>query len=204
MSEPVGSVPAKQSEAEAGAQTGRRARGRMALELVAMRGKDVLGVRHLVDGGTAWVGNVSESFVRLPMREFGGQPLIVGEVRAGTYAIHVPPRARARAHGWDGVPRLMVGPHRIELREGERAVLVLGAVQIRAQVVPFELSRARSRLPLQVAVWAAAIGLVYAGALALASALGPSTPPRLEAGAVQRLHQRFLPEKAQGPSPPMP
>jgi len=204
MSEPVDRVLAKEGEAEAAPSTGRRVRGRVALELVAMRGKDVLGVRHLVDGGTAWVGNVGESLARLPMREFGGQPLMIGEARAGTFALHVPPRARARAHGRDGIPRLMMGPHHIELREGERAVLVLGAVQIRAQVVPFEVSTTSSRVPLRVAAWAAAIGLVYAGALALASALGRSTPPRLEAGAVQRLHQRFLTEKPQAPRPPMP
>ena len=196
MSEPVGSVPAKHAEAEAGTPTGRRARGRLALELVAMRGKDVLGVRHLVDGGTAWIGNVSESLARVSMREFGGQAFLVGEVRAGTYSIHVPPRARARAHCADGVPRLMMGPHRIELREGERAVLVLGAVQIRAQVVPFEVSTSTSRLPLHVAAWVAVIGLVYAGALALASALGPSVPARLEAGALTRANHRFLPATA--------
>jgi hypothetical protein len=204
MSEPVDRVLAKNGEAEPAPSTGRRTRGRVALELVAMRGKDVLGVRHLVDGGTAWIGNVSESLARLSMREFGGQPIMIGEVRAGTYALHVPPRARARAHGWDGIPRLMIGPHRIELREGERAVLVLGAVQIRAQVVPFEVSTAGSRMPLRVAAWAAAIGLVYVGALALASALGPSTPPRLTTGAVQRIHQRFLPEKAQPPRRSLP
>ena len=84
------------------------------------------------DGGTAWVGNVAETMARVSMREFGGQPLIVGEVRSGTYAVHVPPRARARIHGADGIPRLVVGPHRVELLEGERAVVVLGAVQIRA------------------------------------------------------------------------
>jgi hypothetical protein len=70
--------------------------------------------------------------------------------------------------------------------------------------VPFEVSATGSRMPLHVAAWAAAIGLVYVGALALASALGPSTPPRLEAGAVQRIHQRFLSEKAQPPRPSMP
>src|SRR5262245_37964167 len=116
-------VTAKHSAAEAGGASARRSRGRLALELVAMRGKDVVGVRHLQEGGTAWVGNVGETIARVSMREFGGQPFMVGDVRAGTYTVQVPPRARARVHGWDGIPRLVVGPHRAELREGERAVV---------------------------------------------------------------------------------
>ena len=64
MSEPVGSVPVKQPTAESGGSGARRPRGRLALELVAMRGKDVVGVRHLLDGGTAWVGNAAETMAR--------------------------------------------------------------------------------------------------------------------------------------------
>src|SRR5262249_56378770 len=71
MSEPVGSVPAKQPAPDAAAK---RPRGLLALELVAMRGKDVVGVRHLHEGGSAWVGNAAETMARVPMREFGGHP----------------------------------------------------------------------------------------------------------------------------------
>src|SRR5215468_10665320 len=111
MSEVVGSVPAKQAAADAGSGATRRPRGRLALELVAMRGKDVIGVRHLHEGGSAWVGNTAETIARVPLREYGGHAIVVGEVRSGTYAVEVPTRARARVHGADGIPRLLVGPH---------------------------------------------------------------------------------------------
>jgi hypothetical protein len=189
MSEPVGSVPAKQPVADAAA---RRPRGQLALELVAMRGKDVVGVRHLHEGGSAWVGNAAETMARVPMRDFGGHPLVVGEVRSGTYAVEVPPRARARVHGTDGIPRLLVGPHRIELHEGERAVLVLGAVQIRAQVVPFEVPAPRFKVTAGAAAWVAVLGVVYAVAIALTTTLAQPPAQRLERGAMQRIHARFL------------
>jgi hypothetical protein len=192
MSEPVGSVPAKQTAAEAGGASARKPRGLLALELVAMRGKDVVGVRHLHEGGSAWVGNAAETMARVPMREFGGQPLVVGEVRSGTYAVEVPPRARARVHRADGIPRLLVGPHRIELREGERAVLVLGAVQIRAQVVPFEVPAPRFKVTTGAAVWVAVLGAVYAAAIALTAAVAQPRAERLQPGAMQRIHARFL------------
>src|SRR4029077_12446174 len=135
--------------------------------LVAVRGKDVVGVRHLQEGGSAWVGNVADPLARIPLRDFGGLPLVVGEVRSGTYVVHVPPRARARVHRADGVPRLLVGPMRVELFDGERAVVVLGAVQIRAQVVPFEVPEPRFKLTAGAAAWIALLGVVYAAAIAL-------------------------------------
>jgi hypothetical protein len=178
---------------EAGA--GKRPRGRLALELMAVRGKDVVGARHVLDGGTAWVGNVSDAIARVPMAAFGGQPLIVAEASAGIYVLHVPPRARARIHGSDGIPRLVVGPYRIELREGERAVVVLGAVQIRGRVVPYEVSEPRFGRAAQVTVWLAVLAGIYAVALALSAAFSrPPASPRLDPGAMQRLHARFLPE----------
>jgi hypothetical protein len=192
MSKLVGSAPAKPPAGEAGSGPATKPRGRLALELVAMRGKDVVGVRHLHDGGTAWVGNVAETLARLPMREFGGQPLVVGEVRSGTYAVQVPPRARARVHAGDGIPRLLMGPHRVELLEGERAVLVLGAVQIRAQVVPFEVPVPRFKVTAGVAAWVAVLGAVYVAAIALSAALVEPAPARAEPGTMQRVHQRFL------------
>jgi hypothetical protein len=189
-----GMAEASSRQAEAGA--GKRPRGRLALELMAVRGKDVVGARHVLDGGTAWVGNVADAIARVPMAAFGGQPLIVAEVCAGVHVLHVPPRARARIHGSDGIPRLVVGPHRIELHEGERAVVVLGAVQIRGRVVPYEVTEPRHRRVAQVAVWVSVIAGIYAVALALSAALGHAPPPpRLEPGAMTRLHARFLDDR---------
>jgi hypothetical protein len=195
MSELTGSVPEKQAAAETGSGVCRRPRGRLALELVSMRGKDVLGVRHVQEGGTAWVGNVADTMARVSMREYGGQPLIIGEARAGTYAVQVPPRARARVHGADGVPRLVVGPHRIELREGERAVVVLGALQIRAQVVPFEVPAPRLKVTAGAAAWLAVLGAVYAAAIALTAVMAQPPPTHLDRGRMLRIHERFLPHR---------
>jgi len=195
MLELGGRVTAKQAETEI-TGSGHRPRGRLALELVAMRGKDVIGVRHLRLGATAWVGNVADAIARVPARDLGGHPLIIGEARAGVFALHVPPRARARLHGADGIPRLMVGPHRIELHEGERAVLVLGSVQIRAQVVPFEAAPGGFKVGATVGVWALAIGLVCVAVLSLAATLSQARPARLEPGAMHRIHDRFLPHAA--------
>ncbi len=192
MSELVGGVPVKQPAPESGSGAARRSRGRLALELVAMRGKDVVGVRHLHDGGTAWVGNVAETMARLPMREFGGQPFMVGTVRAGAYVVDVPPRARARIHGADGIPRLVMGPHHVELLEGERAVLVLGTVQIRAAVVPFEVPAPRFKIKVGAIAWVAALGAAYAAALALTASLAQPSPLHLAPGAMHRIHGRFL------------
>ncbi len=191
MSEQVGSVPEKQAATETGSGICRRPRGRLALELVSMRGKDVLGVRHVQEGGTAWVGNVADTMARVSMREYGGQPLIIGEARAGTYAVQVPPRARARVHGADGIPRLMVGPHRVELREGERAVVVLGGVQIRVQVVPFEVPAPRLKVTAGAAAWLAVLGAVYAAAILLTAAMTQPAATHLERGRMARIHERF-------------
>src|SRR5262245_30272816 len=99
MSQITGGAPAKPGEAENGGGAVRRGHGRLALELVATRGKDVVGVRHVLDGGRAWVGNVADAIARVSSRDLGGHPHLVGEARAGTFAVCVPPRARARLHG---------------------------------------------------------------------------------------------------------
>jgi hypothetical protein len=192
MSELLGSASARQAEAEAGVGSARRPRGRLALELVAMRGKDVVGVRHLIDGGTAWVGNVAEAIARISMREYGGQPFLVGRVDGATYTISVPPRARGRIHGSDGIPRLVIGPHTVRLTEGERAVLVIGPVQIRAQVVPFETAAGGLRMTVGVAGWLAVLAALYVAALGLSTTLSSPLPP-LDHGAMARIHARFLP-----------
>ena len=192
MAQPTSGAPVKQADTENARGAARRARGRLALELVATRGKDVVGVRHVLDGGRAWVGNVADAIARVPARELGGHPHIVAEVRAEVFSVHLPPRARARLHGADGVPRLLIGPYRIELHEGDRAVLVLGGVQIRAQLVPFEAPPYSVRAG-EVGAWVAVVALVYAAALVISSALTKPAPAPADPGGADRLEQRVLP-----------
>lgn len=184
-----------QASAEQSAQpdsNGKKAETRQALELVAVRGRDVLGVRRLLEGGTAWVGNVSDALAHIQLKEFGGQPLLVGEVASGEYTLYIPPRARARMHKRGDLPRLLAGPCRISLVEGERAVLVLGPVQIRAQVVRVAHSPTRAALA-GVAGWIGLAVASYLIALGICAALAP--PPRLalEHGALHRIHAKYLP-----------
>ncbi|APR80968.1 Hypothetical protein A7982_06315 [Minicystis rosea] len=157
-----------------------------------MRGKDVVGVRHLRDGGTAWVGSVGDAIARIPSRELGGHPFLVGEVRSGTYVLHLPNRARARLHGSDGIPRLMIGPHRMELREGERAVLVLGPVQIRAQLVPFDTAPSALKTSTRIGMWVAAIGLIYAASLAVSAAFSQPPPVNVDPASVHQLQGKGI------------
>lgn len=164
---------------------------RQALELVAVRGRDVLGVRHLLEGGTAWVGNVGGALAKIQLKELGGQPLLVGEVISGEHAVYVPLHARARTHKRGDVPRLLSGPHRIALAEGERAVLVLGSIQIRAQVVRIAHSPTRAALAGAVG-WIVFAAALYLTALALCAALAPAPSLTLERG-LQRITARVLP-----------
>ena len=191
MSELVKSVPAVK-EPVSPESTTKRTHAQKALELVAMRGKDVIGVRHLLDGAAAWVGHVSDALARVPMQEFGGQPFMAGEVRGGSFLLHIPPKARARLHGADGIARILVGPHQIRLQEGERAVVVLGQVQIRAQVTSVEAVSNGMGVTASAAGWIAFVGAVYIAALALCAALAPPAPPRLDQGAMKRIHQPFM------------
>lgn len=156
-----------------------------ALELVALRGRDVVGVRHVVAGERAWVGDVGESLLRLPARDLEGGPFVVGEVAGDRFVLHVPPRARARASGADGLGRLFVGPARVPLGPGDRAVLVLGRVQIRARVVPLSAlgRRATSSWVATVARTLAAVLVVYALVLAASALVAPPLPARATLGA---------------------
>jgi hypothetical protein len=185
MAQTTGGAPAKEAGAE-NARDVRRARGRLALELVATRGKDVVGVRHVLDGGRVWVGNVADAIARVPSREIGGHPHVVAEVKGDVFAVHLPPRARARLHGADGVPRLLVGPHRIELHDGDRAVLVFGGVQIRAQLVPFASPPSGVRAG-EIGVWVAVVALIYAAALVVSSAVTQPSHPPVEPDAARRV-----------------
>jgi hypothetical protein len=146
---------------------------RRALELVALRGRDVLGVRHVLEGGVAWIGNVANSVARIPMGDYGGQAMIVAEVVGKEFRLTVPPRARARMHESRGLGRLATGPQAIRLGDGDRAVIVLGNVQIRAQIVPVESFSRGINLPIGAAGWIAFVGAIYVAALAVCAVLSP-------------------------------
>jgi len=173
-----------------------RTRTQKALELVATRGREVVGVRKLVQGGKAWVGDLYEALARPPMRAFGGQPLIIGAVTRDEYALYIPPGGRARMHGNDGVPRLITGPYKLALAPGERAVLVLGPIQIRAQVIDVEVAApllspaiagSGTRSPVRLVGWAALTAAAYATAMAVCSAFSPAPAKALEHGAMHRV-----------------
>jgi hypothetical protein len=186
------SAPPAESPAERVPSGPRKVRAQKALELVALKGRDVIGVRHLLEGGVAWVGQVADALARVPMSEFGGQPRIAGEVRGGSFLLHVPPRARARLHGADGLARIVAGPQKICLGEGDRAVLVLGPVQIRAQISTIEVVASGIGAVSGAAGWIAFVGAVYVAALALCAAFAPPPPAQLHRGAMTRLHQPFM------------
>jgi hypothetical protein len=169
---------------------------RQALELVALRGKDVLGVRHILDG-RAHVGSGPDAIARMAPSELGGGAPVIAEVAGGRFLLRVPPRARARLHGADGLGRLLTGPTELSLREGDRAVLVLGPVQIRAQIVPIEIvnrgggltprwagGRASGSEVPGLARWICLVGALYAMALAICAALAPRERVMLEPGAI--------------------
>jgi hypothetical protein len=158
-----------------------------ALELVALRGTEVLGVRHVLDGGACWIGQAPESIARIPMAEYGGRAVVVAEVREGQFTLHVPPRARGRTHGKDGLGRLVMGPVSLEVEEGDRAVIVLGPVQIRARLVAIEASgKERVRIPNETRRLLTVMGALYITALALCAAIAPARTERLTHGAIRR------------------
>ncbi len=158
-----------------------------ALELVALRGTEVLGVQHVLEGGSCWLGQMPESIARIPMTEYGGQPAVVAEVKEGQFVLHVPPRARGRTHGKDGLGRLVMGPISLEVDEGDRAVIVLGAVQIRARLVPVETSgKERMRIPGETRRWLTVMAALYVTALALCAMIAPARPEQVTSGAIRR------------------
>lgn len=158
-----------------------------ALELVALRGTEVLGVRHVLEGGSCWIGQAPESIARIPMSEYGGPSVVVAEVKEGQFMLHVPSRARGRTHGKDGLGRLVVGPVSLEVEEGDRAVIVLGAVQIRARLVAIEATgKERVRIPSETRRLLTVMGALYVTALALCAAIAPARPELLSHGAVRR------------------
>ncbi|MRG95140.1 hypothetical protein [Polyangium spumosum] len=158
-----------------------------ALELVALRGTEVLGVRHVLEGGACWIGQAPDTLARIPTAEYGGQAIAVAEVREGQFTLHVPPRARGRTHGKDGLGRLVMGPVSLEVEEGDRAVIVLGPVQIRARLVAIEATgKERVRIPSETRRLLTVMGALYVTALALCAAIAPARPEPLPQGAIRR------------------
>lgn len=151
---------------------------RRALEVVAVRGKDVIGVRHLLGGGKAWIGNADESLARIAMGPFGGSAMIVAEVEGAEQVVNVPPKARARIHPREGLASITVGPQRVVLGEGDRIVVVLGGVQLRVQGVAIE-TFARGLGGTSAATrWLIVVGAIYVAALAICAALAPGAHPK--------------------------
>lgn len=204
-------APGTEAARGAGGALGERARPppisrRLALELVALRGKDVIGVRHLLDG-RAYLGSASGVAGRVLVGEAevatrgvaavtGGELPEIAEASAEGFVVRVPPRIRARLHEVDGLGRLLFGPVKVVLREGDRAVLVLGAIQVRAQIVPIEIVSRTAALGRTLGLlsgragmarWVALVGALYVAALAICAALAPRDPARLEADAVRRV-----------------
>lgn len=169
-----------------------------ALEIVATRGHDVIGVRHLLEGGECWVGSAQSSIANLPMREYGGRPVIVGRVTDGQCNVHVPPFARARTHGSDGLGRLLMGPVDVPLSDGDRAVIVLGSVQIRARIIRIEqagkVETYRRRDALR---WLLVASALYFAVFGLCALVVPQKPQPLEPGALQRAVSKNLEQAAE-------
>src|SRR5262249_46888645 len=63
------------ADAPAGDRRTSRIETKSALELVAMRGRDVIGVRHLMEGGRALLGSGPEAIARMSTKELGGAPI---------------------------------------------------------------------------------------------------------------------------------
>lgn len=159
-----------------------------ALELVAMRGRDVIGVRHLLEGARATIGRGPDAFARISIGEAGDDVTIAEVERDEQFVLWVPPRARVRTHLASGLGRLGTGPERLVLTEGDRSVLVLpGGIHVRAQIVPIETfgrSLGATRHP---ARWLAVAASLYLAALVLCATLAPSKVPPMVTAALQRV-----------------
>lgn len=163
----------------------RAARGR-ALELVVVRGTEVLGVRHLLAGASAWLGS-SEAIAPVSMAAFGGRPVAIGEATSGGFYLQVPPNARARLHGASGLPRIVAGAQRLQLRSGDRAVVVLGPVSVRARVVAVDSAGRSASLADRALRWVAVLSVLYLVALGLMAWLGstPAVAPTPQGATIQ-------------------
>lgn len=144
-----------------------------ALELVATRGGAMIGMRHLLAGTKAWLGKGEASFVHVPMAGFGGAPRVLAQATSRALFVSVPPNARARLHGADGLGHILTGGARVTLMDGDSLVIVLGAIQIRARAVNVPTLRARSGAAGHTLAWVAALAVLYFAALVVCAWLTP-------------------------------
>jgi hypothetical protein len=159
------------SEGEGGASAAGGARRGRALELVVVRGAEVLGVRHLLAGASAWLGS-AESIAPVSMEDFGGRPMPIGDATSSGFYVQIPPNARARLHDAGGVPRILAGAQRIEVQSGDKVVIVLGPVSVRARVVAVDGVGRAPNLADRALRWIAVLSVLYLVALGLMAWLG--------------------------------
>ena len=139
-----------------------------------MRGRDVIGVRHLLDGARATVGRGPDAFARISIGD-AGQDVTIAEVDRGEFSLLVPPRARVRSHLASGLGQLGIGPQRLVLAEGDRSVLVFpGGIHVRAQIVPIETFSRSLGATRHPARWLAVAASLYVAALIVCATLAPS------------------------------
>ena len=142
---------------------------RQALELVVFRGQDVIAIRHLRDGSSVWLGQVENSIAKISMADFGGQEMLLAETSDHQFLLNIPPHARARSHGNDGLGRLIMGPKQFSLQAGDKVVIILGTIQIQVQIVPiFHFTSAtKKRFKFRKEHWWVAAAVLYAVVMAI-------------------------------------
>ena len=154
-----------------------------------MRGRDVIGVRHLLDGTRATIGRGPDAFARISISD-AADDITIAEVERGQFVLWVPARSRVRSHLSCGLGQLGIGPQRIVLADGDRSVLVLpGGIQIRAQIVPIETFSRSLSAARHPARWLAVAASLYVAALVLCASLAPSKVPTVTAS-LQRAAQQ--------------
>jgi hypothetical protein len=163
---------------------------RRALELVAMRGGDVIGVRHVLDGARAMLGQGSEALAPVGVDAAGATSFTVGEVNGDEFVVHVPDRARVRSGVPSGLARLGTGPTTLVLAVDQRAVVVLrSGIQIRARIVEVDIRPGSQPKRSPSVRWLVAVGALYVGALALCAVMVPDHRAAMEEGSLQRVVQ---------------
>jgi hypothetical protein len=158
----------------AGSQDGSKTTRGRALELVVVRGAEVLGVRHLLAGASAWLGS-ADSIAPVSMAGFGGRPVAIGEATTSRFYVQVPPNARARLRSADGLPRILAGAQRLQLRRGDTVVIVLGPVSVRARLVAVDGVGRTPNLADRALRWVAVLSVLYLVALGLMAWLGSTS-----------------------------
>ena len=171
----------------------------LTLELVALRGGEVVGVRHLGSGAKAWLGADRGALLSSPVEPGRPEVSLLGEVSGEGHFLYLPPTSRARAQQADGLGRLFRGPARVRLVEGDRIVVLVGArLQVRARLVPLELLGGRPsslRPTLPTLVWVGAVAAIYASLVGLCDWFGGAPSAGRPSGEVagREMGPRFYP-----------